>query len=293
MRRRNDIRKIRLTESELKAKIKESIQKVLTELNWRTYQNAADKAEKWRKEHPYQYDRNRGHAFQNAASDAFRKEYGLENQYDNGQYGGEIGTINYNNYDSSRPPEVTGSRDHDFGDGDNHGLRHNVYHMGKRYGEDGGYGRTRMWDSAHETTPEEFYGNEEMGKKFRQAEKDVEDFNSGKAKYVKGKGWSNESKINKQLMREGRPFKNNQGYSHFAVSKKNGKIVNGWDYKNYDPSELRQFKKDYFDTDLIDYGFDPKNFRILTYKYLAKNGINPDDNSNWANNDETNSEFMG
>ena len=86
-------------------------------------------------------------------------------------------------------------------------------------------------------------------------------------------------------------FKNNQGYSHFAVSKKTGKIVNGWDYKKYDPEELKQFKKDYFDVDLIDYGFNPKNFRILSYKYLVRNGINPDDNANWANNDETNAEF--
>lgn len=88
-------------------------------------------------------------------------------------------------------------------------------------------------------------------------------------------------------------FKNNQGYSHFAISKKNGKILNGWDYSDYDPSELRQFKKDYFDDDLIDYGFNPKNCRILTYKYLITNGIDPDDNANWANNDEANEEFVG
>ena len=31
--------------------------------------------------------------------------------------------------------------------------------QGKRYGKDGGYGRTRMWDRPHETTPEEFYGD--------------------------------------------------------------------------------------------------------------------------------------
>ena len=88
-------------------------------------------------------------------------------------------------------------------------------------------------------------------------------------------------------------FKNNQGYSHFAVSKKSGKIINGWDYKDYDPEELRQFKKDYFDADLIDYGFNPKDFRILSYKYLVRNGINPDDDANWANNDEADAEWVG
>lgn len=94
-------------------------------------------------------------------------------------------------------------------------------------------------------------------------------------------------------MEEAESFQNNQGYSHFAVSKKSGKIVNGWDYSEYDPSELRQFKKDYFDTDMIDYGFNPKDFRILTYKYLVRNGIDPNDNNNWANNDETNNELVG
>lgn len=96
-----------------------------------------------------------------------------------------------------------------------------------------------------------------------------------------------------ETMEEGDTFKNNQNYTHFAVSKKNGKILNGWDYSDYDPNELREFKKDYFDVDLIDYGFNPKDFRILTYKYLVRNGIDPDDNSNWANNEEADNEFVG
>lgn len=85
-------------------------------------------------------------------------------------------------------------------------------------------------------------------------------------------------------------FQNNQNYTHFAVSKKNGKILNGWDYSEYDPSELRQFKKDYFDIDMQDYGFDPKSYKIVTGKYLLRQGVDPDDNSNWANNDEANSD---
>ena len=88
-------------------------------------------------------------------------------------------------------------------------------------------------------------------------------------------------------------FQNNQNYTHFAVSKKNGKILNGWDYSEYDPSELRQFKKDYFDVDMQDYGFDPKSYKIVTGKYLLRQGIDPDDNSNWANNDEANADWIG
>lgn len=78
-------------------------------------------------------------------------------------------------------------------------------------------------------------------------------------------------------------FKNNQNYSHFAVNKSTNKIVNGWDYDGYDPEELRQFKKDYFIVDLIDYDLDPKQYKIVTKKYLLRQGIDPDDNSNWAN----------
>jgi hypothetical protein len=139
-----------------------------------------------------------------------------------------------------------------------------------------------MWDYAHDTTPEEFYGDEEMGRKFRDAEKDAEDFNSGKSHYVNGKGWSNESKQARKSIKE-ETFQNNQGYSHFAVNKATNKIVNGWDYSGYDPSELRQFKKDYFDVDLVDNDLDPRQYKIVTGKYLLRQGIDPNDNSNWAN----------
>ena len=82
---------------------------------------------------------------------------------------------------------------------------------------------------------------------------------------------------------DGSYFKNNDNYTHFAVNKATNKIVNGWDYSEYDPSELRQFKRDYFDADLIDYEMNPKDYKIVTDKYLRRQGINPDDNGNWAN----------
>lgn len=344
----------RLTEGDLRKLVMESAQKILSELDWQTYASAAKKNDEWRQNNPHRANQwNRSMDFRSAARDAFDKKHGLEHQYDepNSHYGGDKGSINLNTMDDF---SVTGSRDHDFGDGDPHGLRHNVYHMGKKYGKDGGYGRTRMWDYAHETTPEEFYGNKEMGQKFRDAEQDAEDFNSGKSHYVSGKGWSNESNQPKQTIKEwdadeyeGRmtdmnddrayqedlqarrekqiedyyqdkyrrlvqkypgksrewyeamvdifenknsketikeeTFQNNQGYSHFAVNKATNKIVNGWDYSEYDPSELRQFKKDYFDVDMVDYGFNPKDYKIVTGKYLLRQGIDPNDNNNWAN----------
>ena len=83
---------------------------------------------------------------------------------------------------------------------------------------------------------------------------------------------------------EGESFQNNQHYSHFAVNKDTNKIVNGWDYWDEDPSDLKQFKKDYFIVDLIDYDLDPKQYKILSDKFLRRQGIDPDDNNNWVNN---------
>lgn len=72
-------------------------------------------------------------------------------------------------------------------------------------------------------------------------------------------------------------------YTHFAVNKNTKMIVNGWDYSGYDPSELRQFKRDYFFDDLEDYGLNPKDYTIVTRAYLERQGIDPNDQSNWAN----------
>jgi hypothetical protein len=165
---------------------------MLTELNWKTYANASRKRDEYIKNHPNHRANkwNRFHDFELAARDAFNKEYGLEDQYKE-KYGGEKGAINLNHFNNDY--HVSGSRNHDFGDENPMKLNHNVYHMGKEYGTNGGYGRTRMWDYAHETTPEEFYGDQEQAKKFRAAEKDAEDYMSGKSKYEKGKGWKKKS----------------------------------------------------------------------------------------------------
>lgn len=83
-----------------------------------------------------------------------------------------------------------------------------------------------------------------------------------------------------RLLREGY---NNSNYTHFAVNKATGKIVNGWDYAGEDPEDLRQFKRDYFISDLLDYELNPKEYKILTAKSLMRMGIDPNDDNNWAN----------
>ena len=76
----------------------------------------------------------------------------------------------------------------------------------------------------------------------------------------------------------------NPNYTHYAVNKETGKIVNGWDYSDVDASELKQFKKDYFIVDLIDLELDPKQYKVITKQFLMRSGVDPQDWSNWSQN---------
>jgi hypothetical protein len=73
----------------------------------------------------------------------------------------------------------------------------------------------------------------------------------------------------------------NPKYTHFAVLKNNGKIINGWDYKGYDPAELRAEKKHYFFNDITDMQINPKLVNVVTTKYLQRQRIDPFDFNNW------------
>ena len=98
--------------------------------------------------------------------------------------------------------------------------------------------------------------------------------------------YNNDNIFNKNLFSLNENFDRNN-YTHFAVNKNTGLIVNGWDYTDYEPEELKQFKKDYFFQDLIDNDFNPKDYKILTRKGCEKQGINPDDIDNcWSNRGE-------
>lgn len=256
-------KRVRLTESELQNIIGNSVKKIISELKWQTYANAAKKGDEWRKAHPVHRANkwNRVHDFDNAAMKEFDKKYNPDG--DNDLKKGKINLFLNNGNDV----EVSGLRDHDFHDENPHGLNHNFYYLNKKYGKNGNYGRTRMWDFSHDTTPEDFYDDEEMGKRFRDAEKEVEDFKN--------------NRFNESVEQ---PISNDQNYSHFAVNKATNKIVNGWDYNNIDSNELKQFKKDYFFNDLADYGLNPKDYKIVGRNYLLRQGIDPSDNANWANN---------
>lgn len=70
-------------------------------------------------------------------------------------------------------------------------------------------------------------------------------------------------------------------YTHFAVNNQDGKIYNGWEYDSDmdKPSILYYCKIDLKDMDL-----NPKDFKIMTKKYLLSSNLDPFDSNNWKSN---------
>ncbi len=67
-----------------------------------------------------------------------------------------------------------------------------------------------------------------------------------------------------------------KGYTHFAICKSTNLILNGWDYKNYEQTELTSEKDYYFFqdlTDMFDGGVDKKDVKILTRISVEKLNI--------------------
>ena len=70
-------------------------------------------------------------------------------------------------------------------------------------------------------------------------------------------------------------------YTHFAVSKEDGKIYNGWEYESDMDKESILY---YCKIDLKDMDLNPKDFKIMTKKYLLSSNLDPFDSNNWKNN---------
>ena len=74
----------------------------------------------------------------------------------------------------------------------------------------------------------------------------------------------------------------NKNYTHYAVNKSTGKIVNGWDYRGYESQDLKTFAKDYFFVELTDMELNPKDYKILGKAALLKRGTEHRESNNWA-----------
>ena len=176
---------IRLTESDLHKIVKESVNKVLTELDWKTYANAERAARGrdtsyWR-ERGYEprHDavskaadsRFRAGRFANAAKDAFNRDYGYKN--------GHLWDDDY--------AEVKLGGDFDATE---EFSPHAVGYRSKGYGNPKKYEFGRDNDTFRKTTPEEFYqGNKDASDAYRNADNEIRNWRSGNYDYKEGDGW--------------------------------------------------------------------------------------------------------
>ena len=87
-------RKIKLSESDLHNIIKESVNNILSELDWRTYQSASDKAHRLSDEtnDPYEKKRRRNQAinFAKMSKEKYSTQYNLPQSFDRDMEYGNI-----------------------------------------------------------------------------------------------------------------------------------------------------------------------------------------------------------
>jgi hypothetical protein len=87
-------------------------------------------------------------------------------------------------------------------------------------------------------------------------------------------------KQNPQPVDEAGEFAIDQTYTHFAVDKSTGKIVNGWEYSSdTDKESIMEYCK----IDLLDMYPERKvsEFKVLTTNGMKKQGVDPFDTDNW------------
>ena len=181
-------RKIKLTESDLHNIIKESVNHILSELDWRTYQSAYEKS--------LNRDGSGGRTsgFRQAATNSFNRQngYGLKNvPYGNGSdqnmkadgkfYGGT------NLYTPDGDSFWTGS-----GKTNGQDEPEAVYNQQQIRTNDSWRGNGKRGNSVPQEETEYNQTNSfNPSLKYKQmkGDKEVRDYFNGKSKYVKGKGW--------------------------------------------------------------------------------------------------------
>lgn len=187
-------KQIKLSEEQLRDMIAENVNKVLSELDWKTYANARKKAAD-----KGQYDRSR--KFGNAANSAFNDKFGYqgdeESEYNAPNVRGDI-FLNRVEAQNNDYPSHTIQRlynyDNDKQEYSNPKNYDNTKAFGlmDKYDENGRY--KRIWNPSLKR----FFNNPEQEKAYRTASKEMDDYVMGNYGYDKGKGWQlKENKITK------------------------------------------------------------------------------------------------
>jgi hypothetical protein len=177
---------IRLTESDLHRIIKESVNNILSELDYKTYANAEKEASKradanyWRDKgekgfgvyNKAAHERMRADRFGKHAQNAFDRDYG----YKTGDY-----------WDSEGYAEV--GLGGDFNSTEEF-APHAVGYRSKGYGNPAKYEHGWSDSPMGHMEPEEFFNtNPEAAEAYRNADAEWKNYKKGNYDYQKGKGW--------------------------------------------------------------------------------------------------------
>ena len=168
-------RTVRLTESDLHRIIKESVNNILSELDWKTYQNARHKADE-----RGGYDRSL--KFGDAAQKEFNNKYGTEDVR------GDI-YLNRVSAESDSNPSHTLERMYNYDGKGNFSNPYNydstkAFGLMDKYDEEGRYKRVKN------PSLKRFFNNPKQEKAYKTASKEMDDYVMGNYKYQKGKGWT-------------------------------------------------------------------------------------------------------
>lgn len=160
---------IRLTESDLHQMVKESVNKILSELDWRTYANASKKARE-RGNDELANDFNR-HITSNSSRNEFSTPSG-PNSYDDTSVSISMDKDGKATPVGSRMMNRDGQRLQISGFGDENG-KYDTFHS--------------MHGDKYRKNPS--YLGPKAANRYKELEKQADDYNNGRSKYIKGKGW--------------------------------------------------------------------------------------------------------
>lgn len=166
---------IRLTENELKNIITESVKNIISELDWKTYANAARKASQQAgTRYDKGNDKERSYRFANAASDAFNKEFGY------GYYASP------HRGDGSRGPRGNAEIYSDI-EQTYRGPRIRLNQTKNTTSSLGLHGYKDYEDGEFDST--DLHDNNELEMRWDAANAEMENYRMGRYDYTKGKGW--------------------------------------------------------------------------------------------------------
>ena len=190
---------IRMTESDLHQLVKESVNKILTELDWKTYASAAEKQhDKNYKKIRGKYDTDRENRFKKAAADTFNRDYGVNTDptdnlspNQNSYHMLDKGWTRFNHYPQATFTTRTVGDVNDKGGYDD---EYNTYMKEKGLGVthdiDAGHGGMGKYHTSAYNPNFSNSINGDLKTAHERGNKEIDDYVNGKYNYQKGKGWT-------------------------------------------------------------------------------------------------------